>query len=56
MKTPITALIFILSVIAVPAIGSATGLEPVTVPEPATALLLAAGGLGLAGLATRKRR
>lgn len=46
--------VFMLAIVGLPAISSALGLEPVTVPEPATALLLAAAGFGLAGLA-RKR-
>ena len=55
MKATSIGIIFILAVIAVPAISFAVGLEPVTVPEPGTALLLAAGGFGLVHLARRKR-
>lgn len=47
--------IFVLAIIGVPSICAAVIGEPITVPEPTTALLLAAGGFGVFGLARRKR-
>jgi len=55
MKKLTIGFIFAVAVIGVPAISSAIGLEPVPMPEPATALLLAAGGVGVAALSKKKR-
>jgi hypothetical protein len=56
MKKLTIGCIFALAVIGVPAISSAIGLEPVPVAEPTTALLLAAGGVGVAALTKKKRQ
>jgi hypothetical protein len=55
MKKLAIGSILLLAVIGVPRLASAVGLEPVPVPEPATALLLAAGVLGMAAFWQRKR-
>ena len=49
MKTLSTVFLFVVAVLAVPAVCSAV--EPINVPEPATSLLIAAGSLGVVGLA-----
>jgi len=56
MRKLIIGFVFVLAIIGAPVISSALGLEPVTVPEPTTALLLAAGGAGLVSVARYKRR
>jgi hypothetical protein len=55
MKNLTTGFIFLLAVVGLPSISAAVIGEPVPVPEPATALLLAAGGFGVFSLARRKR-
>lgn len=49
-----TAFLFVVAVLAVPAVCSAV--EAVSVPEPATSLLVAAGSLGVLGLARFRGR
>jgi hypothetical protein len=55
MKTLTIGFIFALDFIGVPRITLAIGLEPVPMPEPATALLLAAGGVAVAVLRRKKQ-
>jgi hypothetical protein len=55
MKKLTIGFIFGLALIGVPRITLAIGLEPVPMPEPATAILLAAGGVGVAVLRRKKQ-
>jgi hypothetical protein len=55
MKKLTIGFIVALALIGVPRTTLAIGLEPVPMPEPATALLLTAGGLGVAVLRRKKQ-
>jgi hypothetical protein len=55
VKSVTPVVLLLLAAVLVPGISEAA-LEPISVPEPATALLLAAGTLGAAGYARLRRR